>query len=29
MLALRALLDGGPAQSYGVGPGATALTVPQ
>jgi len=29
VLALRALLDGGPAQSYGVGPGATALTVPQ
>lgn len=29
VLALRALIDGAPAQKYGIGEGATAVTVPQ
>ena len=29
VLALRALLDGAPAQKFGIGEGATAVTVPQ
>ena len=29
VLALRALLDGARAQKYGIGEGATAITVPR